>query len=211
MGKRRADGTSFENMFAVEPEDLETEVKDNAEEASFISTEESITLISEGIDKLDEKSAVKKAAAKELPEDMIIPVKSLVFGELIFRSKESPLRISWRDIGEVKEMTMKQIIEMNNSSSDYLFKPYVVLLNADAAEYFGLSEIYKNLASIWNLMELFKKPETVIIKTIETALSVNLRDVLIAQVRKMYGNRTLTDVRIIKILEKKLQIDLLES
>ena len=201
------------DMFAVDDSEnseigLESET---AEAEKPVSTEENITLISEGIDSLDEKSETKRAIAKDLPKDALIRVKSLVFGELIFKSKTNQSVISWQDIGEVREMTLEQIIDMNNTNTDYLRKPYVVLLNADAAEYFGLSEIYKNLASVWNLQKVFALPEKAIEKTIEAALAVNLRDVLIAQVRKMYKKRTLSDVRVIQLLEKKLMIDILTA
>lgn len=201
------------DMFAVDDSEnseigLESET---AEAEKPVSTEENITLISEGIDSLDEKSETKRAIAKDLPKDALIRVKSLVFGELIFKSKTNQSVISWQDIGEVREMTLEQIIDMNNTNTDYLRKPYVVLLNADAAEYFGLSEIYNNLASVWNLQKVFALPEKAIEKTIEAALAVNLRDVLIAQVRKMYKKRTLSDVRVIQLLEKKLMIDILTA
>lgn len=201
------------DMFAVDGSEnseigLESET---VEVEKPVSTEENITLISEGIDSLDEKSETKRAIAKDLPKDALIRVKSLVFGELIFKSKTNQSVISWQDIGEVREMTLEQIIDMNNTNTDYLRKPYVVLLNADAAEYFGLSEIYKNLASVWNLQKVFALPEKAIEKTIEAALAVNLRDVLIAQVRKMYKKRTLSDVRVIQLLEKKLMIDILAA
>ena len=211
--KKASEVTSFEDMFEVtkDTKPVAKEAEETAEIAKPVNTEDSIALISEGIDKLDENSVIKKAIAKELPRDTIIKVKSLAFGELIFKSKSNQSIITWGDIGEVREMTFGQIMDMNNSNTDYLRKPYVVLLNADAANYFGLSEIYQNLASVWNLQKVFELPEKAIEKTLDAALSVNLRDVLIAQVRKMYANGTLKDIDIIRVCEKKLQIDILDN
>ena len=212
MGRRKAE-ESFEDMFAVKSENTDiTETEDVAEEvAKPENTEDSIALISEGIDSLDKKAAIKKAIIRDIPKEAIIKVRSMTNGELIFKSRSNQSIIIWNDFGETRELTFAQIIDMNNTNTDYLRKPYVVLLNADAVEYFGLSEIYGNLASVWNLQRVFEYPEKEIERTLDVALSVNLRDVLIAQVRKMYENRTLTDVRIIKLLEKKLQIDIFDS
>jgi hypothetical protein len=48
----------------------------------------------------------------------------------------------------------------------------------------------------------------VITKTIDSALAVNMRDILIAKVRTMYKNGSLKDIKIIRLLERKLQYDL---
>ena len=47
-------------------------------------------------------------------------------------------------------------------------------------------------------------------KAIDMALRVNMRDILISKIRQMIKNGTLTNASIIKMLEKKLQFDLMD-
>jgi hypothetical protein len=58
------------------------------------------------------------------------------------------------------------------------------------------------------LKALFKKSEDEISKAIDKALLVNMRDILISKVRTMYANKSLTDINVIGLLERKLQFDL---
>ena len=206
MRGRKSANTDLDDMFAV------STVEETAEETTFetpIDTKDSIALISEGIDNLESNAKKTVTSSKSLPKDYVVKVKSLVFGELIFKSKSNNTILSWKDIGEVREMTMEQLIDMDNANTDYLRKPYVVLLDPDAANYFGLSETYQNLAAVWNLQKLFELPINAIERTIDVALNVNLRDAIIAQVRKLYDNHILTDIRIIQLLERKLSIDII--
>ena len=76
---------------------------------------------------------------------------------------------------------------------------------------FRLTKIYEDVAKISNLKELFKKSNAEIEKAIQNAIEANMRDVLIAKVRTMYANKTLTDINVISILEDKLQFDLVEK
>ena len=46
---------------------------------------------------------------------------------------------------------------------------------------------------------------------VDHALDVNMRDILISKTRQMIKNKTLTDINVIKLLEKKLQHDLADT
>ena len=48
-------------------------------------------------------------------------------------------------------------------------------------------------------------------RTIDTALDVNMRDILISKARQMIKNNSLTNINIIKLLERKLQHDLSDA
>ena len=71
--------------------------------------------------------------------------------------------------------------------------------------------MYENVAKINNLKDLFKKDMSTIERTIDTALDVNMRDILISKARQMIKNNSLTNINIIKLLERKLQHDLSDA
>ena len=56
---------------------------------------------------------------------------------------------------------------------------------------------------------LFNSDIYTIEKTIDEALMVNMRDMLISKITTMYKNGSLKDINIIRLLEQKLQYDIL--
>ena len=163
--------------------------------------------ISESIDELDESASDDDFEVVDLPKDTIIPVKSMTFGRLNYFTRAGA-PYWWQKIGDVTNMTVGAIEEMNNYNRNYLHKPMVILMDERAVKYFRLKEVYENVAKINNLKTLFKQNIETISQTIDAALAVNMRDILIAKVRTMYKNGSLKDIKIIRLLERKLQYDL---
>lgn len=169
--------------------------------------------INDTLDDLDSNEDKEFTDEKFVPlsPDTIVPVRSITFGQLIYRSPSNNAPFLWNHIGDVREMTVAEIIEMNNSRPDFLTKPRVILLNETAIKQFRLTEVYENVAQVNNLKALFKKSEDEISRVIDNALLANMRDVVISKVRTMYKNKVLTDINVIKLLRNKLQFDLTDD
>ena len=72
--------------------------------------------------------------------------------------------------------------------------------------------VYENVAKINNLSAVFNSGDLNKIDNVITdALSVNMRDILISKVRQMYKAKKLTDINILRLLEKRLQFDLTDA
>lgn len=184
----------------VSVEKSETVTKDTA---SLLSS------ISEAIDELDESADDNvQVGDSGLSLDDIIPVKSITFGGLTYKARSTNAIYRWNQIGAIEYMTVAELNEMNNYKRAYLNKPLVILMDERAIKKFRLQKVYENVAQINNLKSLFKSDMSTIERTIDTALDANMRDILISKVRQMIKNSTLTNINIIKLLEKKLQHDL---
>lgn len=165
--------------------------------------------ISSAIDELDENEDDDyNETFVDLPRDTVINVRSITFGKLVYKSPTNNAMFIWNNIGEVRQMTIAELTEMNNQCPDFLMNPNVILLNEDAIRMFRLNSVYENVAQINNLKTLFKQNTETIEKAIDRALMANMRDVLISKIRAMYSNKALTDINVIKLLEEKLQFDL---
>ena len=187
----------------VSVEKSETVTKDTA---SLLSS------ISEAIDELDESADDNvQVGDSGLSLDDIIPVKSITFGGLTYKARSTNAIYRWNQIGAIEYMTVAELNEMNNYKRAYLNKPLVILMDERAIKKFRLQKVYENVAQINNLKSLFKSDMTTIERTIDTALDANMRDILISKVRQMIKNKTLTDINVIKLLEKKLQHDLADT
>lgn len=171
-----------------------------------------IESISQAIDELDDSvDDDVQIGDVGLSLDDIIPVKSITFGGLTYRARSTNAIFRWNQIGAIEYMTVAELNEMNNYKRSYLNKPLVILLDERAIQKFRLQHVYENVAKINNLKELFKKDADEIKSTIKFALDVNMRDILISKTRQMIKAGTLTNINIIRLLEKELQFDLSEA
>jgi len=157
--------------------------------------------ITSAIDDLEDSSGSEiTGTVDDLPIDTVIPVKSIKFGGLTYRSRSTNATFRWNQIGAIEYMTIAELNEMNNFKPSFLNKPLVILMDERAIKKFRLLPVYENVAKINNLKSVFNSDMTTIEKTIDVALRVNMRDILISKVRQMIKNRTLVDINIIRML-----------
>ena len=191
--------------------DFVEDVKTESTPESVAETKSTLGSIIDAIDDLEESDEYSMEVIEELPIDTVIPVRSITFGSLIYKSRSNNATYIWNEIGAVEHMTVAAITEMNNYNIDFLRKPMVILLDEKAVKYFRLTEVYENVAKINNLKQLFKTDLDNIEQTIDSVLKVGMRDILISKVRTMYKKKVLTDINVIHLLERKLQFDLSDS
>lgn len=167
--------------------------------------------ISETIDDLDESADDKDDYEDKLDLDTSIPVKSITFGGLTYKSRTTNAVIRWKQIGEIQYMTVAELNEMNNYSSDFLNKPLVILMDERAVKKFRLTPVYENVAKLNNLKSVFNSDLATISRVVDDALRVNMRDILISKVRQMYKTGKLVDVNVLRLLQNKLHFDILSE
>ena len=190
-----------------ESDDIEVSVEKS--EKVTHDTSSLLSSISDAIDELDESADDDiQVGDVGLSLDDIIPVKSITFGGLTYKARSTNAIYRWPTIGSLEYMSISELNEMNNYKRAYLNKPLVILMDERAIKKFRLQKVYENVAQINNLKSLFKSDMSTIEKTIDMAIDANMRDILISKVRQMIKNGTLTNINIIKLLEKKLQHDL---
>lgn len=198
-------------MSVLDDDDLEeAEIEEVVEEpTASVSLLDSIT---SAIDDLDDSTGGELQEIVDLPMDTVINVKSITYGGLTYKSRTTNAVFRWNQIGEIQPMTIAEINEMNNYKADFLRKPLVILMDEKAIKKFRLTPVYENVAKINNLGAVFNSGDmNKIDKVISDALSVNMRDILISKVRQMYKNKKLVDVNILRVLQTKLQFDILDE
>ena len=210
--EKEAEKATMESVFA------DDDLRENEEEVKTIQLEEPkkdeslLDSIASAIDDLDDSADEKIEEIVDLPMDETINVKSIVYGGLTYKSRTTNAVFRWNQIGSIQPMTVAEINEMNNHKTDFLRKPLVILMDERAIKKFRLTGVYENVAKINNLSAVFNSGDLdKIDKVISDALSVNMRDILISKVRQMYKNKKLTDINILRLLEKRLQFDLMDS
>lgn len=179
-------------------------VKTNNNESNSLSLLDSIT---SAIDELESSDKDVDVKIEDLPIDTVVPVKSISFGGLTYKSRTNNAIFRWNKIGAVEYMTVAELNEMNNYKRDFLNRPLVILMDERAVRKFRLTKVYENVARINDLKTVFNSNVATINSTIDMALAVNMRDILISKVSQMIKARSLVDINVIKLLSKKLQYD----
>lgn len=201
-------------MSVLDDDDLEetVNVNTNKEVEEVAAPTSLLDSITSAIDDLDDATGGELQEIVDLPMDYTLNVKSITYGGLTYKSRTTNAVFRWNQIGEIQPMTIGEINEMNNYKADFLRKPLVILMDEKAIKKFRLTPVYENVAKINNLGAVFNSGDmNKIDKVISDALSVNMRDILISKVRQMYKNRKLTDINVLRLLEKRLQFDLTDS
>ncbi len=222
IGKEKLIAKLKENdtFTAVTSEDTDlSENEENVNDKTFDTQEVHVNqkqeslldAISETIDELDESVDDKDDYNDTLELDTSIPVKSITFGGLTYKSRSTNAVLRWNQIGAIQYMTVAELNEMNNYKSAFLNKPLVILMDERAVKKFRLTPVYENVAKLNNLKQVFNSDMQTIERVIDDALRVNMRDILISKVRQMYKTKKLVDINIIRLLEKKLSFDLSDS
>lgn len=170
-----------------------------------------LSSITSAIDDLEDATGGEIEEIVDLPNNYVVRVKSITFGGLTYKSRSTNAVLRWNQIGAVQDMTIAELNEMNNYKTDFLRKPLVILMDEKAIKKFRLTPVYENVAKINNLAEVFESDMVTIEKIIDDAIRVNMRDVLISKVRQMYKTDRLTNVKILKLLQDKLQFDILSD
>lgn len=199
------------SVMSVDDDLKEDIVEETTESEAPKSILESINETLNDLEDVDDDGEDLDDTYTPLPDNAKVQVRSLTFGRLVYRSPTNNALFIWNNIGDTKTMTIAEIIEMNNSRPDFLQEPRLILLDETAIKQFRLTHIYENVAQVNNLKALFKKSETEISRVIDKALLANMRDILISKIRTMYANKSLTDINVINLLERKLQFDLTVS
>lgn len=194
----------------LDDDDLEErEIETVADPTTSASLLDSIT---SAIDDLDDSAGGEIEEIVDLPMDTVVNVKSITYGGLTYKSRTTNAVFRWNQIGAIQPMTIAEINEMNNYKSDFLRKPLVILMDERAIKKFRLTPVYENVAKINNLSAVFNSGDLARIdKVVTDALSVNMRDILISKVRQMYKNKKLVDVNVLRMLQKRLQFDIMDE
>lgn len=169
---------------------------------------EEITNIVTDLDEFEESESFD-SNIEEIGLEEEVVCMSITFGGLNYTSPITGAKYKWHNIGDVQSLTVRELVAMNNSKPAFLNKPWIVLKDHRAVNKFRLLSKYEEVAKISQLKKLFDNGNIDSIKkTIDTALSNGMRDVVISKIRNMYNNGSLNNTHIIKILEDRLRFDI---
>ena len=161
-----------------------------------------------------QETAIKeplRGAAEKIPLDEDIPCRSITFGGLTWVSPKTNFIYRFADIAAVEYIPFGELITLFNTSRKFITTPLFVIMDARVVEYFRLRETYERVAEITQLDKVFQRSIREIEESLDRILAVNMRGAAVSKVRQMRHSGQLTNIDVIRLIERKLGFDLSED
>lgn len=152
--------------------------------------------------------APARAKRIEIDHNELIPCRSTTHGGLTYISKRTGERIFWEDYGAVQDITMGELRNLYASSPSFITNVRFVIDDEEAVEALGLVKLYEDIFDIGDLDDFFNKDYREL-EEILPKLPKGLKDSVATKARAKIADKTLDSRSKIKLIEEKLQIELL--
>lgn len=154
-----------------------------------------------------EVKAPAKKVRKDLDRNMMVECRSVYSGTLTYVSKKTLGETTWNGFGETEYVDLGELLTMKGTQASFLNNPWIIIDDEDVVEYLGLKSIYDRILAPEDVQGLFYKTPQEIEETIAKAPK-GTRELIADTARDLIVNEQLFDVRIMKVLNKALNIDL---
>jgi hypothetical protein len=146
-----------------------------------------------------------KARLMKIKDEEVV-VRSVV-DNVSFTSPMTKIKYRSRKKGAVQPLPISEILAMDNTSTRFLFTPWVVVEDERVIEAFGLGRIYELISKVEDISQLinFSKEE---IESIFNELPKHYQNSFKNEIFRKVRTRELNDLKIIDILSQVLHIDL---
>lgn len=172
----------------------------NKKQANKVEAEEAVVTQVEVTETKKEK--------RKLQRNDLIPVMNYTSGLLVYEARDGR---GWRfeNYGDTDEMELGDLITMKNSQPRLLNEPWLLILDEDAVEYLGLSKLYERVVKPDDVENLFKLPENKL-EEVLTKAPLSVKQLVADMARQMVDNQQLTNIVTIKVIERILNINLID-
>lgn len=144
--------------------------------------------------------------AKFSDSDLIVVMNGLG-GSLTHRSGATGKSWRFKHFGQTDKMPYGELLSLRNGSPHVFEKCWIVIMNKEVQEEFGLTEKYKNILTPQNIEKIFEKNVNELEEFIKN-LPEGMKTAFISKARELYASRKLYDIRIVEFIEKEFGFSL---
>lgn len=201
--------TKVKEEVKVESVDVQVQLQEQLLAMQKQMEEMQKALLAKDAEVKEAKNEVKEVQkkAREIDRHKRVAVRSVTQGGLTYISKTTGLSTTWSNFGDEQWIEVEELIRMKSSSPVFLTNPWIVIDDEEIVEYLGLKSIYDKIISVDELDRFFSKPVADIEATLKTAPK-GTKQLVATKARKLVESGELDSNRVIKALEKALEIDL---
>lgn len=194
--------------FGYEKEDL----KFDAEGKPYTNAKLKALIVQEEEDAKEAESDATRYVSKQskINDADMITIMNGRSGSLTHRSGLSGRSWRFKDFGQVDKFPYAELLALKNGSPHVLEECWIIILNKDVQEEFGLTEKYKNILTPENINQIFKK-DVEDLKVFVDNLPQGMKSTFIAKARDLAESKQLYDTRIIDYIEEKFGFSLKDN
>jgi len=176
----------------------------------------------EQLDEIVEETPPAKINLKDttknikIGDDVIVDVKSNVFGVLVFSGKDGTIR--WEKCGETQQLTMRELRAMKASMLKFFEKQWVIILGVNAAsdseaklgdvyKQLGITRFYENMLEVGSFKNICSWSEKEIAERVKL-MNQGVRESLVIALNGFIESGALDSVKKIKAFEDALGVTL---
>jgi hypothetical protein len=185
--------------------DVDIEAEDNIEVIEENTTEE-VLATKTSKEKVKKTVPRRRTTQNDIPYNELIQFKSLTYGELIYKPKDTGYRVVWEYFGDVKSVPYNEVVKMYNSCNTFFRKNWIIPVGEraqDVIESLNLEEYYKHTV-------LPEEIETIInysdkkLKEVVSKLTPSVKLAMALRCKDMIEEGKIDSVSQIKRLEEAL-------
>ena len=152
-----------------------------------------------------EKPKLNKTYLSKIRENEVV-IRSVSMGTVGFQSRKTGMFYKWVNFGDTEVLTVGEILEMENSSKDFLHTPYLVVEDDEVNEALGLFDV-KDDVEVFDDIETFLELSSKEIKEHLSKLDKTYLRNVGGKIQQAIDDGILTDVRKIREIEKLMKAD----
>jgi hypothetical protein len=156
---------------------------------------------------LENEEQVYHAKASNFKDDDMIPVMNGLSGSLTHRSTTSGRLWKFKQFGQKDKMPYGELLSIRNLAPSVFEDGWLVVLNRQIQDDFGLTESYKNILTPENIGEVFSKDADEMKAFIES-LPEGMKVTFVSKARELYNAKKLDSKRVIDFIENHFGVSL---
>lgn len=169
-------------------------------------------VVSDSVDVKDEVVVTATTPAppkrRKIDKDEEVVCRSVVSGELIYTSRRTNMTVEWDEYGTIQYLTVEELMTMKSQQKSFLTRPWIIIEDDAVVDHLGLRPIYESIVPLENLEEYLTTTDFTKLKLDIQKAPRGIKELITDKAREMIANEKLNDIRLIRILNQELNIDL---
>lgn len=154
-------------------------------------------------------SAPVKIVPKEIDPEQYVIVRNGFQGQLIYKSKRTGERFVWDEFGAEQEIQLRELRNAKNSNKSFFINNWFMFDEEWVVDYLGVGRYYKNAVRIEDFDKIFENdPAT--LESIISEMTDGQKKSLAYRAQVLIGEGKIDSIKAISVLERTLNVDLIE-
>lgn len=166
------------------------------------------TVIKEKVEEFTKKESIEKVKKYKRQRDLneMIDVKCIAQGGLNFITSTG-LEVVWAEYGDIYPLEFKELLYMMNKYKRFFEEPWVIM-EQDVLEDLHATHFYKNIINYDEIDSVFTKTPTQV-KDVLSKIPEGTKRLIADRASNALRKGTLDSLKVIEILQKELNIELI--